>query len=135
MHQGHATDECVFAGLGSRSLTTRDVFSMHPADLPEFQTRVERCGTTAVVHVRGELDLYAAPRLHDELLDVLGQAHDALIVDLAEVSFIDSSGLGILVASLKRAQNVGTVLWLRSPERQVMRALEITHLSSVFPIK
>ena len=95
---------------------------------------------TTVVAVSGEVDL----RLHTQLRDVLIHEVDAgqnLIVDLTDVDFLDSTGLGLLVGVLKRAgeraERLGmtaTALVLVVTAREVWRTLEVTKLDRVFTI-
>jgi len=58
----------------------------------------------AVVDVRGDLDIFAAPAFKEALFQCLDLAPRRLIVDLSGCGFIDSTGLGVLVAALKRAR-------------------------------
>jgi anti-sigma B factor antagonist len=56
----------------------------------------------AVVRAVGEIDLYTAPQLHEALACLDTERLRRLVVDLSECSFIDSTGLGVLVAARKR---------------------------------
>jgi anti-sigma B factor antagonist len=71
--------------------------------LPAFSLDTERLpGHSYIVRVIGELDLYTAPRLENEL-DALARADAAhVIVDLSRCPFVDSSGLGILLQASAR---------------------------------
>ena len=86
----------------------------------------------AVFLVAGELDLETAPTLRHRLHQALdgGEAH--LVVDLSELSFIDSTGISVLVESLKQAQRAGGSLVLRNPTPAVRRVLDITGLLGTF---
>jgi anti-sigma B factor antagonist len=65
---------------------------------PAFHVGVERLpGDSYVVRVTGELDLYTAPRLENELEQLVRSEAAHVIVDLSETSFVDSSGLGVLL--------------------------------------
>jgi anti-sigma B factor antagonist len=65
---------------------------------PVFGTDVERLpGDSYVVRVTGELDLYTAPRLENELERLVRSEPAHVIVDLTETAFVDSSGLGVLL--------------------------------------
>jgi anti-sigma B factor antagonist len=87
-----------------------------------------------VVPVRGELDIATAPILRQLLIN--GQTDGrTTIVDLSRVTFIDASGLGVLVTALKRARASGGDLVLRDPARGVARVLEISRLAAVFQIE
>lgn len=70
---------------------------------PEFSiSREELPLGSWVVRVTGELDLYTAPRLENELETLIRGDAAHVLVDLSDVSFLDSSGLGVLVAAARR---------------------------------
>ncbi|HEX6027036.1 MAG TPA: STAS domain-containing protein [Solirubrobacter sp.] len=73
-----------------------------PAE-PLFEVRHETHDGAAVVCARGEIDLVTSPELRQALLDERAQA-PVIILDLREVTFIDSSGLGVIVGQQKRSQ-------------------------------
>lgn len=90
-------------------------------------------GTVDVV-LHGHLDISAADQLRRALLvDVLGSRPTKLTVDLSDVGFIDSSVLGVLVATRKRSVALGVELLLHSPSERVQHILEATGLDRVFP--
>ena len=74
------------------------------ADLALTPLALERGGTTRrpVIVARGEIDVATSPLLRSELASVLAQGPDEVTLDLSGVSFVDSSGLGVLVGALKR---------------------------------
>lgn len=87
-----------------------------------------------VVHLMGEMDAATAPRLRAWLGEQVDEDHD-VVIDLAGVSFVDSSGLGVLVGALRRFQGAGHELVLRAPTPSMSRVLEMTGLASVFLIE
>jgi anti-sigma B factor antagonist len=86
-----------------------------------------------VVAVRGEVDVYAAPALRDGLIDLL-QDGGSVIVDLTDVGFLDSTGLGALVAARAAAQSRGATLTLVCTHERILKLFTITGLDGVFPI-
>ena len=87
-------------------------------------------GTWQVLKVQGELDLYTSPTLLDHVRGVGDGSSVAL--DVSEVSFVDSSGLGAMVASLKHTKERGGRLALVTPEASsVDRLLDLTGLDRV----
>ena len=70
---------------------------------PLFHVRHEARGEGIVVIASGEIDLATSPRLREALLDPAARA-PSVVLDLREVTFIDSSGLGVIVGQQKRAQ-------------------------------
>jgi anti-sigma B factor antagonist len=98
----------------------------------EIQTRSE--GGWTVVAAGGELDLYTAPTLRDEVLATIERGDDRIAIDLNAVGFIDSTGLGILVACLKRVRERDGRLVLIAPETSPLRRLlSLTGLEQVLP--
>ena len=91
-------------------------------------------GEVTVVHVGGEIDVYTAPVLRDHLDEHITQGRHHLVVDLGGVSFMDSTGLGVLVGRLKlvRVEN-GTLRLVCSSER-ILKVFTITGLDKVFQI-
>lgn len=88
----------------------------------------------AVCRLGGELDADGAARLRALLGERVDTDRD-LTIDLADLQFIDSSGLGVLVGALKRFEAAGHRLALRSPTPSLMRVLEMTGLAEAFPIE
>jgi anti-sigma B factor antagonist len=92
-------------------------------------------GGWTVVAVRGELDLYTAPQLREHVVQLADDASGRLVIDLDEVGFIDSSGLGVIVACLKRCREQGGDLVLVAPEQSpVTKLLALTGLTSAIPV-
>ena len=91
-------------------------------------------GERTVVHVSGEVDVYTAPMLREELAALIDAGHTDVVVDLAEVSFMDSTGLGVLVGALKKIRTLGGELRLVIDQEKVLKIFRITALTQVFPI-
>jgi anti-sigma B factor antagonist len=86
----------------------------------------------AVVTARGELDLGSAPHLRDVALGRLMAGDRLLVLDLSDVAFIDSIGLGTLVAILRRARALGGDVSVVVTLERVRRPFEVTGLDGVF---
>ncbi len=82
----------------------------------------------AVIAVSGELDMSTAPDLSDALADVVDRHPRDLTVDLADLAFIDSTGLTVLVRASKQLRDHDATLRLASPTPSVRRVLEIVGL-------
>ena len=89
---------------------------------------------STVVHLVGEIDTANSKRLRAMLGERVDDDHD-VVIDLAGVRFIDSSGLGVLVGALRRINGAGHALILRAPSVSLLRVLEMTGLADVFPIE
>jgi len=94
----------------------------------------ETRGEVTVVHVAGEIDIYTAPVLRERLDEHISAGRHHLVVDLTGVTFMASTGLGVLVGRLKlvRAAN-GTLRLVCSSER-ILSVFSITGLDKVFQI-
>jgi anti-anti-sigma factor len=96
-------------------------------------TGIERNGSSVVVSLAGELDLYNAHALREALLECCSEAPERLVVDLTEVKFIDSTALGVLIEARTRLPNRRGFL-LASPGLETRRALEISGLDRHFAV-
>ena len=87
-----------------------------------------------VLQLAGELDCDTVPVLRQALDQLCSRTVPTLVLDLAELQFIDSSGLHELVRALRRQREVGGEVVLRQPSAQTMRVLEIVGLAPLFRI-
>ena len=99
----------------------------------DLRLRSRKAESATVVEVGGEVELHSAGQLRDELVRAGSSDNPCVVVDLSRVTFIDSTGLGVLVGAFKSVRERGA-LSLVCPQRSVRRVLEITGLTQVFPI-
>jgi anti-anti-sigma factor len=97
-----------------------------------FRCDVAYVEDRAVIAVRGEVDLGTASTLQREILATLALPIAGVVLDLAYVTFMDSSGVAVLVAAQRQASDLGRPLTLTSVPRQVRVVLEISGLSQQF---
>lgn len=100
----------------------------------DFSVSHQTVGDCAVLAVRGEVDVYSAPALHDALGSLLASDAKAVVVDLTAVGFLDSTGLGVLVAARTAALDVGSALPIACDHARILKLFKITGLDSVFEI-
>lgn len=100
-------------------------------ELP-ISTRTE--GAVVIVEVGGEIDVYTAPRLREQLLDSVSAGRYHIIVDMSKVEFLDSTGLGVLVGGLKRVRAHEGSLHLVCDQGRTLKIFRITGLDKVFKI-
>jgi anti-sigma B factor antagonist len=91
----------------------------------------ERVDGGVVLTPQGRLTVVSVPSLRDAVADVLDAGDKILVVNLAETTFVDSSGLGALVSALKSARQAGGDLRLVAPSEQVSMVLRLTNLDRV----
>jgi len=87
-----------------------------------------------VIDVRGEIDMYTAPRLRELLIDLVSKGSYQLVVNLDKVGFLDSAGLGVLVGGLRRVRARDGSLDLVCTQQPILKILKITGLTEVFGI-
>lgn len=88
-------------------------------------------GDCAVLQVTGEVDVYTAPMLREQMRDLAAKGAVHLIADLGQVDFLDSTGLGALVGGLKRLREAGGSLALVISAPRILRIFQITGLTKV----
>jgi anti-sigma B factor antagonist len=89
----------------------------------------------AVVTVTGDVDVASSSALRDGLLQVVADENfRGLVVNLAGVSFIDSTGIGVLVGVWRRTKATDGCLALASPSRQAQSVLDATGLTKVLSL-
>jgi anti-sigma B factor antagonist len=91
-------------------------------------------GEWSVLRVGGEVDVATAPRLREQLIALVNDQRYHLVVDLSEVDFIDSTGLGVLIGALKRVRSRDGDLHLVCSDDRILRVFEITGLDQIFTI-
>lgn len=90
---------------------------------------------TVLVQITGEIDCYTATDLKHDLFNLVdGQGITRVDLDMATVDFIDSTGLGVLVATLQRLRADGGELHLRNLQRGAAKVIELTGLSAAFHV-
>ncbi len=87
----------------------------------------------AVVSATGEIDLATSPALRSRLQDAIGRRR-VVIVDLSEVTFIDSTGLGVLIGGLRRVNEAEGEMRIVVADPRVLKIFEITGLTELFSI-
>ena len=87
-----------------------------------------------IVAVGGEIDVYTAPRLRDEISDLVGQGRHRLVIDMEKVDFLDSTGLGVLVGGLKKVRAQDGSMELICSQDRLLKIFRITGLAKVFTI-
>jgi anti-anti-sigma factor len=98
------------------------------ADLPSFDLIVESGEGSTTFKPRGELDLATAPELEDQVLSAVRSGAQPVVLDLRELTFMDSTGVRTIVAAHQAAEETGHDLRVIRPARDsaVSRVIEIS---------
>ena len=86
----------------------------------------------SVVALSGEIDMATSPELRERLHALLSEGRSNLVIDLDEVGFLDSTALGVLIGTMKRARAAGGDVRLVCTQPRVAKVLEITRLDQAF---
>jgi anti-sigma B factor antagonist len=102
----------------------------------EFQLdTVGPIGDCAVLQVTGEVDVYTAPILREQMRELAAKGAVHLIADLGQVDFLDSTGLGALVGGLKRLREARGSLALVTSTPRILRVFQITGLTKALAVQ
>jgi anti-sigma B factor antagonist len=96
---------------------------------------VQHDGGAALVTIGGELEFGTAASLRTTLSDLAQEGSDPVVVDLAALRFIDSTGLSLLVQAKKRFEAQGRRFELRRPTHRVIRVIETSGLAELFALE
>ena len=100
----------------------------------ELGLDVRKVDGHSVVDVKGEIDVYTAPKLREKLIELVSEGSYEVVVNLEGVDFLDSTGLGVLVGALKRGKAHDGNLSLVCTQDKILKIFKITGLTKVFPI-
>jgi anti-sigma B factor antagonist len=97
-----------------------------------ISTQQHREGKYPVVEVTGEIDVYTSPVFKGAIYDPILQGFRHVIVDMSRVTYMDSSGFGILLGACKQVKPKGGTISLVGCNDMITRMLNITRLSTIF---
>jgi anti-sigma B factor antagonist len=97
-----------------------------------FAVSQEQRGALPLLHVRGELDIDAAPRLKEAILAALKPDARSLAIDCSGVDFMDSTGLQVLMIATKRTAERGGEVYVVGVKDQVRRVFSLLGLERIF---
>ena len=99
------------------------------------QVQVERRGSMVLARLEGEMDLESSPLLRQRLDDEIAAGGQHMILDMAGVTFLDSSGLGVILGRYRRIKEVGGDLAIAQPPPPIRRVLEVSGILSIVPVR
>jgi anti-sigma B factor antagonist len=104
------------------------------AHVASFYVAAITAGDCAVLRIAGEIDVYTAPDLRQQVIDLVDNGTRHIVADLRGVNFLDSSGLGVLVGSLKRLRLRQGSLALVTSGGRILQLFQITGLTRAFAL-
>ncbi len=103
--------------------------------MTNFSSTKERLDDSrGLIVLKGEVDIYTAPRFKEDLLALIDEGVTDILVDLSQVEFIDSTALGVLIGGVKRLHPLQGRLLVIANSRPVLKILSITGLDNVFAV-
>src|SRR5688500_3022404 len=100
----------------------------------DLEVETVKRGQADVLTLRGEIDVYTAPRLRQAIIDLVEGGARHIVVDMGAVDFLDSTGLGVLVGGLKRVKIQDGELSIVTSQDKILKIFDITGLNKVFSI-
>ncbi|MCU7905402.1 MAG: STAS domain-containing protein [Candidatus Thiodiazotropha sp. (ex Epidulcina cf. delphinae)] len=89
-----------------------------------------------IIKLNGEMNVVGCARIHASLEQIIDTTHNNhLLFDLSQVSFIDSTGIGVIVFLYKRLRAEGRMLEMINVQRQPMEMMELLRIGSVIPVR
>lgn len=100
-----------------------------------MKTEVKKVGSTSVLSISGKVTLGEASQTLRAALDQLVmEGSNQIVLNLAEVPFMDSAGLGVLALNFANAKAAGGMLKVAEPQARVKEAVELVRLDHLFPL-
>lgn len=99
-----------------------------------MEINVRNVDKAVVLDINGEIDLYNAPEIKSKITELMESGKSDIIINLEKVSYIDSSGIGVLISSLSNLKKAGGSLKIINVFASVRKVFELTKLTSFFDI-
>lgn len=100
-----------------------------------LEITVEEKDEATRVNLSGEIDIYTAPKLKETLLPLTTKSNHQLEINLKEVGYMDSTGLGVFISVLKSTKEHGSHFKLLNLQDRVERLFSITGLTEIIDIE
>lgn len=88
-----------------------------------------------VIDIIGELDIYTSPKFKEVLIEALEEKMSNIIINGESLSYIDSTGLGVLISALKKVKENNKTITIKSIKPNIKKLFDLTSLDKVFLIK
>lgn len=100
-----------------------------------FHAELEPLGDRVVLRLHGELDMATSPLLDRALTTMFNDSATSVVIDLACLTFLDSTGISMLLGAGRQAEAAGLDFLVRSPNRPVLKALRLTGVDRIIAIE
>jgi len=101
----------------------------------ELSFREERLADAVKIYLSGEVDIYTSQNLKDKLYNIIDSTQMDLKIDCKELDYIDSTGLGIFVGTLKKSKQYGKNIYIVNLKDNIKKLFTITGLDKLFVIE
>jgi anti-sigma B factor antagonist len=105
-----------------------------PMDLADLRMTIERHGPATVVKLSGSAHMVVSNSLRDRLVSLVDENTRELVLDLADLEFINSVGLGAIIAAHLRCRHHNGVVKVVAPRPAIHELLAVTKLTHLFPV-
>lgn len=99
-----------------------------------LKTSVENVSEVPVLKVAGEIDLYTSPDFKSAIISIIDSGAKDIIIDLTDVSYMDSGGFGVLLGAVRKVKPLGGSINLVGCGENIRRILSITRLDTIFKL-
>jgi len=104
------------------------------SELKKLELKIRKSGEIYVIDVNGELDLYNSYKLKELVNKMVGKKIQRFVINLQDVEYIDSSGIGALIYIHSTAKRLGIGFFISNVHGSVKKVIELTKLMNYFPI-
>jgi len=102
---------------------------MRGLKMSSFGINIDESNILPIIEVHGEVDLHTCPHLHQSLTQLLDKGTKTFILDLDHVSYIDSTGLGVIAHAAKSLQQLNAHIKLVCTQPQILKIFELSGLA------
>ncbi len=100
----------------------------------DLDINVTREAGVPIIKLEGEVDIYTCPQLKETIIRLIDEGNYHIIIDMQNVPYIDSAGLGVLVGARRRVGEHDGSIAMVNPNPSVHKVLEITRLTKIFDV-
>jgi anti-sigma B factor antagonist len=100
----------------------------------DIKVETKQIKNSHIISVQGEIDVYTSPRVKETINELIEKENYNLIINLEEVRYIDSTGLGVLIGALKKVREHNGSINLICTNPQIKKIFNITGLVKIFGI-